>query len=81
MKLIDTWQVYHKRWSVWLVSLGTTLTVLADQFPQLLMNAWMFVPADMKAAFDPSFVKWLGIGCLILSLVAGIIKQRSLQNK
>lgn len=79
MKLLDGWQKFYKFWSVRLGALGATIASILIAFPEIAINAWAILPADIKSFIPPNYMPLIGVAIFVLSMVAKFIKQPKLQ--
>jgi hypothetical protein len=78
MKLVDNWRTWHRRWSVWIGSIGTILTTLLVALPDAARTAWTFLPDDLRAAVPPAYLPLIGVGLFVVSMLAQLVRQCSL---
>lgn len=78
--IIDNWKTYYKRWSVRLSVLGTALTTYILSSPEIVIQSWNLLPSEIRSAFGVDVLKYVGVALMVLSLVAGLIKQKALQK-
>lgn len=79
--LVDNWHTWHKRWSVWLGSLGAVATALLVALPDAAKMAWLAMPDDLRIAIPSAYMPLLGVGLFVLSMLAQLIRQQKLQPK
>lgn len=78
ISLVKGWNTLHKKWSTWLVTIGTWLAAVPDATSHALSLAWEHLPPDLRGAIPPDVVQGIGIGIIALGVIASIIKQPSL---
>lgn len=81
MKLIDGWRQAWRFWSVQLAALGTFLTGILIAFPEVTLQAWALLPADLKGAIPPQYVPLIGVAVFAASIIARLVQQRKLQQQ
>ncbi len=78
MKLVENWRTWHKRWSVWLGTVGTTITSIMVLAPDAAQTAWNKLPIELHNAIPAKYVTAIGIGIFVLSMLAQLLKQKNL---
>lgn len=74
--MIENWRKAWKFWSLQLQAAG--LAILA--FPELLINAWVYLPAEIKAMLPSEYASIIGISLIAAGMIARLIKQRKLDD-
>ena len=74
--MIDNWRKAWRFWSLRLQAAG--LAVLA--FPDLLVESWLFLPAELKAMLPAEYASIVGISLIAAGMIARLIKQRKLNE-
>lgn len=74
--VVHNWRDVLKRYSFWLGIAGTAVTGFAVYAPEIMLQAWLAFPADLKQALPPNFAKYFGLFLFAASNVAMFIKQR-----
>lgn len=81
MKLIEGWQKFYKFWSIRLGALGAVIVSVLVAFPDIALNAWVMLPADLKAFIPPNYMPLIGVGIFVLSMLAKFVPQKKLQTE
>lgn len=79
MKLIEGWQKFYKLWSIRLGALGATIVSILVAFPDVALNAWALMPADLKAFIPPNYMPLIGVAIFVMSMVVKFIPQNKLR--
>ena len=74
--MIDNWKKAWRFWSLRLQAAGIILLA----FPELLINAWIFLPAELKSMLPAEYASIVGITLIVLGMIARLIKQRKLDE-
>ena len=80
MKLVDNWRTWHKRWSVWLGTLGTAIVSLLVAWPDAAIKAWAILPAELRAAIPSKYMPLIGVAVFVVSMLAQLVQQKKLQK-
>lgn len=51
MKLVDSWRVWHKKWSTWLSGLYAAVTATMFAHPTILVGVVSLFPIDYRGWF------------------------------
>lgn len=78
LEFVSHARLLWKTWSVWLGTLGTTLTALFMGAPDAAITAWAYLPDDVKSTLDPGVVKMVGPFLMFMALLSQFVKQRKL---
>lgn len=78
LEFVSHARLLWKTWSVWLGTLGTTLTALFMAAPDAAITAWAYLPDDVKSTLDPAIVKMVGPFLMFMALLSQFVKQRKL---
>lgn len=79
MQLIRDWRKAWRFRSLQLGVIGTALTSLFIAAPDAALYAWALLPDDIKSHLPPGFIKYSGVGILVLSFVARLVRQPKLE--
>ena len=79
MKLVDNWRTWHRRWSIWLGTIGSTLTGWFLIWPDAALSAWNSLPPELRSAIPSNYVPKIGVAIFVLSMLAQLVKQQKLQ--
>ena len=79
LELIEDWRNFWRFWSVRLGVIGSALTGFLIAFPDQALQAWLLLPADLKAYLPERYMPLVGVAIFVLSLIARVIKQSKLQ--
>ena len=74
--MIDNWRNAWKFWSLRLQAAGLAVLV----FPDLLVESWLFLPAELKAMLPAEYASIVGISLIAAGMIARLIKQRKLNE-
>lgn len=80
IELIDGWRNWYKLWSVRLMAIGTLIAGWFLNAPDAVIQIWLMLPEDLKAAIPPEYVKWIPIIILGSGTLARVVKQNKLQK-
>lgn len=78
LELIPDWRKGWRFWSVQLQMAGAAILAFLEVFPDVFLSLWLATPPDIRDAFDPETLRFVGIGFVLLGTVARFIKQRKL---
>lgn len=78
LEFVSHARLLFKTWSIWLGTLGTTLTALFMTAPDAAITAWAYLPDDVKSTLDPAIVKMVGPFLMFMALLSQFVKQRKL---
>lgn len=79
IKLIDEARQWYKFASVWLGTIGTTITSVLVLFPDAAIHAWAILPSEMKQAIHPNYMPMVGVAVFVLAIFAVFVKQKSIK--
>lgn len=79
LEFIEDWRDFWRFWSVRLGVIGSALTGFLIAFPDQALQAWLLLPADLKAYLPERYMPLVGVAIFVLSLIARVIKQSKLQ--
>lgn len=74
MMLVKGWQTWWRKWSTWLISIGTSLVLAAPELTQ----AWQGLPPEIQAAFPADWVQMIGAVLVVSAIPAGMVRQQNL---
>jgi len=80
-RLFYRWGEIRNHWSLWLASTGTAFVSWFVASPETAIAAWNMLPADLKASLPHNVTAQIGIGLLILSVLAKFVNQQRLKRK
>lgn len=78
--IVSDWRVVLRHWSLWLASTGTAFVAWFVASPETAIAAWHMLPDDLKASLPHNVTAQIGIGLLILSVLAKFVNQWRLQR-
>lgn len=81
LELIEGWHKWYRLWSIRLGLVGTAITAWFLAAPDAALSVWAIMPEDVKAVFPPDFVKYFGVGLLVLGTFARMVKQNKLREE
>lgn len=82
MRLIEHWRTYLKRaWSLRLGALALFFTLLDWLNRAGLLNIWVMMPPEVRAALPPWITQAIGAVLFGAALAARVIKQPKLEEK
>jgi predicted membrane chloride channel (bestrophin family) len=79
MKLVEHWRLILRQWSLWLGVVGTAVTSALLASPDMALQVWLMMPADLKATIPQQYTPFIGVGIFVLGLVAKFINQAKLE--
>lgn len=79
MQLIPDWRQSWKFWSIRFGILGTCVASIFLAAPDAALYAWALLPDDIKSHLPPAFIKFSGVGILVLSFIARLVRQPKLE--
>lgn len=74
-------KLLFKAWSVWLASIGATLSVFLMSAPDTLLSAWSAMPDEIKSLIPSSWLAYIGPGLVMLGVISQFIRQRKLLDE
>lgn len=78
LEFVNHARLLWKTWSIWLGTLGTTLSAIFYAFPDAAITAWSYLPDDVKAGLPPRVVSLVGPFLMFMALMSQFVKQRKL---
>lgn len=75
MQLVPYWRSFWRLVSVQLTVVGTILTGWLIASPDAVLNAWLMLPADLKAVVPPKAIPLVSMSLFVLSVLARIVRQ------
>ena len=81
MRLLKNWRTWHRRKRV---QLGAALIVIAgyiSQSPDLLVQAWNLIPADLRGLLPTWLATSIGIAIFGLSIGAQLLRRRKQRRR
>jgi|ERR1051325_8670710 hypothetical protein len=78
LEFVSHAKLLWKTWSIWLGTLGTTLTAWMVLVNDAAVTAWSYLPDDVKAALPPRVVEMVGPFLMFMALMSQFVKQRKL---
>lgn len=81
LEFVSHAKLLWKTWSIWLGSLGTTLTAIFYAFPDAAISAWSYLPDDVKSTLPPTVVSFIGPFLMFMGLLSQFVKQRKLTEQ
>lgn len=79
MQIINDWRKAWRFWSIRIGILGTCVASIFLAAPDAALYAWALLPDDIKSHLPPAFIKFSGVGILILSFIARLVRQPKLE--
>ncbi len=76
--IVPHWRLIFKQWSFWLGVVGTALTSALLALPDLALQVWLMMPADLKATIPEHYTPFIGVGVFVLGLIAKFVRQAKL---
>lgn len=70
-----------KTWSVWLIGAGTALGVYLSAAPDALVQVWLMLPADLKAALPVNVAQYISYALIALGVISKFIRQPKLDQQ
>lgn len=81
LEFVSHARLLWKTWSIWLGSLGTTLTAIFYAFPDAAIAAWSYLPDDLKSTLPPAVVSFIGPFLMFMGLLSQFVKQHKLAEQ
>lgn len=81
LEFVNHARLLFKTWSIWLGTLGTTMTAIFMAVPDAAITAWSYLPEDVKAGLPPRVVSFIGPFLMVMGLLSQFVKQRKLANE
>lgn len=78
LRLIEEWRQAWRMWSIRFSALGAALMGVMVTYPNIIVEVWNAVPADVKYFIPPDIGKYLSLGFFVMIFVSRIIKQEKL---
>ena len=79
LKLIADWKLVRKKWSFIFNAIGTSLLAYLTMAPDAIVQAWNFLPEDMKAFVPVKYSLYIPMILFILGILSQYIKQQKLE--
>lgn len=70
-----------RSWSVWLGSVGATLSALMQAFPDATLSAWKILPEDIKSLIPENSFGILAAFMIAMAVISQFIRQKKLLSK
>lgn len=70
-----------KTWSVWLSAAGVALGVYLASAPDVLVQAWLMLPPDLKALLPVNVAQYISYALIALGVISKFIKQPKLDEQ
>jgi hypothetical protein len=80
LKLIAQWQSFWRMWSIRFTAIGTVLLTYLINSPDVIIQAWNILPAELKSVIPVDYTLYISIALLILGILSRVIKQEKLPN-
>lgn len=80
VKLINNWKDAWRFWSVRLSALGAAILTMVDLAPGAIASVWTQLPRTITDSLPDDMIKWIGIGLIVASPLARVIRQSSLDT-
>ena len=80
LKLIEQWRLFWRMWSIRFTALGTILLGWITASPDIILNAWLSLPDEIKSYLPQEYLMYITIALFILGMVSRIIKQDKLDK-
>lgn len=74
-------KLLFKTWSVWLASFGAMLGAWIQSFPEAAIQAWSFLPEDIKGYIPHDILGYISQGMVVLAVLAQFVRQSKLKDK
>lgn len=74
-------KLLFKTWSVWLASFGAMLGAWIQSFPETAIQAWTFLPEDIKGYIPHDILGYISQGMVVLAVLAQFVRQSKLKDK
>lgn len=81
MKLVDDWKDWPKWVSTWCEAAAAAFFTAVLIAPEVIMQVWAVLPADIRAAIPADWLKWGGIVLIAIGSLAKIVEQPRLREK
>lgn len=78
IKLVTEWRSWWRLWSTWFQVAAAAFISYLTVAPDVAIQVWQFLPADLRGAIPPEYVQFISVGLIILGIVARLIKQPKL---
>lgn len=78
LEFVSHARLLFKTWSIWLGTLGTTISAIFYAFPDAAITAWSYLPEDVKSGLPPRLVSFVGPFLMFMALLSQFVKQRKL---
>lgn len=78
-QLREDWRLVWRTWSFRLSVVGAFVTSLLIAAPDLALQVWAMLPADLKATIPPQYMPYVGVAIGLLGIVAKFLKQAKLE--
>lgn len=80
IEFVSSSRLLFKSWSVWLGSVGATLSALIQAFPDATLSAWKILPDDIKALIPENIFGILAAFMIAMAVISQFIRQKGLSE-
>jgi hypothetical protein len=81
LKLIEDWKLVRKKWSFIFNTIGTSLLAYLTIAPDAIIQAWNFLPDDMKSFVPVKYSLYIPMILFVLGILSQYIKQQKLETE
>lgn len=81
MRLIPEWRSWWRMSSTWFQAAAAAFFSYLTAVPDAAIQLWSILPADLREALPPGYVKWFGVGLIALGIFARLVHQPSLRKR
>lgn len=81
IKPVSYWRKWWKLYSTWLNVAGLAVMGWLLEAPQHAIEAWLFLPDDVRSLIPPDYAKYIPAALWILAFLARFIKQEKLSKE
>lgn len=74
-------KLLFKAWSVWLGSVGATISAAVQLVPDSILSGWNALPPDVKSFLPPNILSIIGPSLMAMAVISQFIRQRKLLNR
>ncbi|MDS1142381.1 hypothetical protein RE432_18260 [Pusillimonas sp. SM2304] len=81
MRFVDDWKDWPKWVSTWCEAAAVAFFSALLIAPDIVIQVWSVMPADIRAAIPSDWLKWGGVVLIVAGSVAKIVDQPKLKGK
>jgi len=80
IRFIDTAKSWWRMWSIRFTALGTALYTYLIASPDVVLQAWNFLPNDAKSFIPTDYALWIPAILMVLGMFSRVVKQEKIPD-